>query len=202
MRRPGDSKKPVTGSGLFVKCLGVANHGKESNMGIIEREFRLRIEPARAKDREAMVEINKAAAPRWHKLRHLNAALQEKRAFIAFLGRIPAGFLIWTKDFYSHYFIDLVVVHPQMRRHGVASALIWAMESSCPGNKLFSSTNRSNKAMQEVFERAGFVKSGFITHLDRNNPELIYYKKIPARASASSGPRSRASRKRKKTGKK
>lgn len=150
-------------------------------MGIIEREFKLRIDQARAKDLEAMVEINQAAAPKWHKLRHLNAALADKRVFIAFVGRIPAGFLIWTKYFYSHYFIDLVVVHPKMRRHGVASALIHAMENFSPGNKLFSSTNRSNTAMQGVFERAGFVKSGFITHLDRNNPELIYYKKVPNR---------------------
>lgn len=170
-------------------------------MGIIEREFKLRIMQARTKDRDAMVEINKAAAPKWHKLRHLNSALAEKRAFIAFLGRIPAGFLIWTKDFYSHYFIDLVVVHPQMRRRGVASVLIHAMENSCPGNKLFSSTNRSNKAMQEVFEQAGFVKSGFITHLDRNDPELIYYKKVPGRAVAPK-PRFRSPRKRKRSKKK
>lgn len=169
-------------------------------MGIIEREFKLRIESARSKDRLAMVEINKAAAPHWHKLRHLNSALKEKRAFIAFVGRIPAGFLVWTRDFYSHYFIDLVVVHPQMRRHGVASALIHAMENSCPGNKLFSSTNRSNTPMQGVFERAGFVKSGFITHLDRNDPELIYYKKIPARNGLSkSKPRARKAHRRRKS---
>lgn len=172
-------------------------------MGIIEREFKLRIDTARAKDREAMVEINKAAAPKWHKLRHLNSALREKRAFVAFVGRIPAGFLIWTKDFYSHYFIDLVVVHPKMRRHGVASAMIRAMENACPGNKLFSSTNRSNEGMQGVFEKAGFIKSGFITHLDRNDPELIYYKKVPARSGASKPkPRVRKSHRRKKSKKK
>jgi len=93
-------------------------------MGLIEREFKLKIETARAKDLEAMVEINRAAAPKWHQLRHLNAALREKRAFVAFVGRIPAGFLVWTKDFYSHHFIDLVLVHPQMRRKGVAQALL------------------------------------------------------------------------------
>jgi len=153
-------------------------------MGIIEREFKLRIDQATVRDRKAMVEINKAAAPFWHKLRHLNAALKEKRVFIAYVGRIPAGFLIWTKDFYSHYFIDLIVVHPQMRRHGVASAMIKAMENFSAGNKLFSSTNKSNKAMQSVFEREGFVKSGFITHLDRNDPELIYYKRSPAKSAA------------------
>lgn len=168
-------------------------------MGIIERELKLRIEQARSKDRAAMVEINKAAAPKWHKLRHLNAALSEKRAFIAFLGRIPAGFLIWTKDFYSHYFIDLVVVHPKMRRHGVASSLIYAMESYCPGNKLFSSTNRSNQAMRAVFEGSGFVKSGFITHLDRNDPELIYYKKVPAHTNGSAAKSRHPAKKHKKT---
>lgn len=170
-------------------------------MGLIEREFKLKVEPARSKDREAMVEINQAAAPKWHKLRHLNSALREKRAFIAFVGRIPAGFLVWTKDFYSHYFIDLVVVHPQMRRHGVARALIHAMENASPGNKLFSSTNRSNKAMQSVFEGSGFVKSGFITHLDRNDPELIYYKKVPSRGGLVK-PRTHPPRHRKKTRKK
>jgi GNAT superfamily N-acetyltransferase len=150
-------------------------------MGMIEREFKLRVEKARFHHLDALVEINKATAPQWHRAKMLKAALKEKRALIAFMGRIPAGLLIWTKDFYSHHFIDLVLVHPQMRRKGVAQALIQAMESICPGNKLFSSTNRSNKAMQEVFKRAGFVKSGFISHLDRNNPELIYYKKIPSK---------------------
>lgn len=175
-------------------------------MDMIEREFKLKIEQANVRHRKAMVEINQAAAPKWHKLRHLNAALKEKRVFIAFVGRIPAGFLVWTKDFYSHYFIDLVVVHPQMRRHGVASGMIKAMENLSAGNKLFSSTNKSNKAMQGVFEREGFVKSGFITHLDRNDPELIYYKKSPSRgvvAKPKSRPKPRryprSSRKRKKS---
>ena len=170
-------------------------------MGMIEKEFILHIETARAKHLKAMVEINKAAAPKWHKLRHLNSAIREKRTFIAYVGRIPAGFLVWTKDFYSHYFIDLVVVHPKMRRHGVAVAMIKAMENFCPGNKLFSSTNRNNLAMQKVFERAGFVKSGIITHLDKGNPELIYYKKVPARVPVK--PRkARPARKRKKSRKK
>ena len=156
--------------------------GEVKPMGIIERELKLRVEAARAKHLDAMIEINKAAAPKWHRLKLLKAALQEKRAFIAVMGRIPAGFLIWTKDFYSQYFIDLVVVHPEMRRMGVAQALLKAMETICTGNKLFSSTNRSNKKMQKVFQRSGYVKAGYISHLDRGDPEWIYYKKIKAKA--------------------
>jgi ribosomal protein S18 acetylase RimI-like enzyme len=151
-------------------------------MGMIEREFKLKVERARNKNLDALVEINQAAAPKWHRTKLLKAALSEKRAFIAFMGRIPAGFLIWTKDFYSHHFIDLVIVHPEMRRKGVAQAMLKAMEAICPGNKLFSSTNRSNKAMQKVFQGAGYVKSGFISHLDKGNPEWIYYKKVAPRA--------------------
>ncbi len=154
-------------------------------MGIIEREFKLKVERARHHHLAALIEINKAVAPKWHRNKLLKAALKEKRALIAFMGRIPAGFLIWTKDFYSHHFIDLVLVHPQMRRKGVAQAMIKAMESICPGNKLFSSTNRSNKAMQEVFQSAGFIKAGFISHLDKGNPEWIYYKKIAPKPEPS-----------------
>ena len=165
---------------------------------MIENELKLHIEMARAKYLKAMIEINKAAAPKWHKLRHLNSAVREKRVFIAFVGRIPAGFLVWTKDFYSHYFIDLVVVHPKMRRHGVAVGMIRAMENFCSGNKLFSSTNRSNKAMQKVFVRTGFSKSGFISNLDKGNPEWIYYKKVADRPTAPKK-HSRPARKRKKS---
>ena len=90
------------------------------------------------------------------------------------MGHIPAGFLVWTRDFYSHFFIDLIVVHPEMRRKDVALALIKAMESFCPGNKLFTSTNRSNHSMQRVLKGAGYVKAGYVTHLERSDPEWIY----------------------------
>lgn len=148
---------------------------------MIEREFKIRLEPAKLKHLDAMIEINKAAAPKWHQRRHLISALREKRAFVAFMGRIPAGFLVWSKDFYSHFFIDLVVIHPQMRRSGVATTLIKTMENFCAGNKLFTSTNRSNKKMQNVLKKSGYLKVGYITHLDRGDPEWIYYKKIPAK---------------------
>jgi ribosomal protein S18 acetylase RimI-like enzyme len=159
-------------------------------MGLIEKEFKLRVETARHHHLEALIEINKAAAPKWHRHKLLKASLKEKRALISFMGRIPAGFLVWTKDFYSHHFIDLVIVHPQMRRKGVAQAMLKAMESICPGNKLFSSTNKNNVAMQEVFRQGGFVKAGYISHLDKGNPELIYYKKVPPK-TVSSKPRRR-----------
>src|SRR5690242_14161467 len=95
-------------TGHFLSILSAKHLRGQPVMGIIERELKLRVERAKLKHLEALVEINKAAAPKWHRRQLLKSALQEKRAFIAFMGRIPAGFLIWTKDFYSHHFIDLV----------------------------------------------------------------------------------------------
>ena len=43
-------------------------------------------------------------------------------------------------------------------------------------SKVFSSTNQSNKRMQQLFHNLGFVKSGFIDNLDEGDPEMIYMK--------------------------
>ena len=45
-----------------------------------------------------------------------------------------------------------------------------------PTKKIFSSTNQSNKRMQEVFKANGFIQSGFVENLDDGDPEIIYFK--------------------------
>ena len=71
-----------------------------------------------------------------------------------------------------------VVVRPERRRRGVASALIRAVEAASPTPKLFTSTNRSNTAMQAVCASLGFVPSGVIDNLDDGDPELVYFKRV------------------------
>jgi GNAT superfamily N-acetyltransferase len=53
------------------------------------------------------------------------------------------GFAVANWSFFAHCFIALVVVHPDQRRRGIASALIRHVEAECPSAKLFTSTNRS-----------------------------------------------------------
>jgi len=91
-----------------------------------------------------------------------------------------AGFAVANREFFAQCFIALVVVHPEQRRRGVASALIRAVEARSPTPKLFTSTNQSNEAMQAVCESLGFVRSGVVENLDEGDPEIIYFKRVNA----------------------
>lgn len=141
-------------------------------------EFKLKVEPAGLRYLHIIGEIAKLGAPKWYKRSYLKREIRHRRVFIALVGRIPAGFLVWNRDFYGFFFIDLLVVHSEFRRRGVARALLKAMEAKCKGLKLFTSTNRSNKTMQKVLKRARYRRVGYISQLDRGDPEWIFYKKL------------------------
>ena len=88
------------------------------------------------------------------------------------------GFAIANCSFFAQSFIALLVVHPEHRRKGVASALLRFVEGRSPTPKLFTSTNQSNIAMQAVCESLGFVRSGVVENLDERDPEIIYFKRL------------------------
>ncbi len=146
--------------------------------GKISDAFKLSVQMARYHHLEALSEIAKVSAPKWYKKPYLRQAVRAKKALVAYVGKIPGGLLVWNRDFYGYYFIDLVVVHPEMRRRGVARAMIEWMERKLAGNKLFTSTNRSNKRMQKLLKAMRYQKVGYISNIDRGDPEYIYCKKV------------------------
>ena len=79
-------------------------------------------------------------------------------------------------SFFGRAFVELLIVHPACRRRGVASALMRHLEAICPGDRLFTSTNRSNAAMQRLCDSLGFQHSGVIENLDDGDPEIVYVK--------------------------
>jgi GNAT superfamily N-acetyltransferase len=141
-------------------------------------EFKLKAEVARHHHLDVMSQISKVAAPKWYKREYLKTAIRHKRAYVAMVGRLPGAFLIWNRDFYGYYFIDLLVVHPELRRKGLARLLIKAMEKKCEGKRLYTSTNRSNKVMQHVLKQLRYRRVGYISNVDRGDPEWIYYKRL------------------------
>ena len=109
---------------------------------------------------------------------YLTEAVKQHECYIAREGWDILGFAILTQNFFEQYFIELIVVHPEQRRKGVASTLMRHIEKIVPAEKLFTSTNQSNLPMQAVCETLGFVKSGWIDNLDEDDPEIIYFKQL------------------------
>ncbi len=68
------------------------------------------------------------------------------------------------------------MVAPEFRRQGLGEAIIRHFRSTLTQPKLFSSTNMSNKPMQELFAKLGFRWSGYIENLDEGDPEIIFYR--------------------------
>ncbi len=88
------------------------------------------------------------------------------------------GFLLMQHHFFEHPFIELLIVHPSFRRQGFGTALMQHIEPIYTPGKLFTSTNESNKEMQQLCEQLGYIRSGIIENLDEGDPDLIYFKRL------------------------
>lgn len=125
---------------------------------------------------EDLVKIDLEVIGDDHRREFIRMAVEEERCLIIESEDTVEGFLIHDKNFFDSSFISLVIIAPAARRRGHASSLLQHFVSIAPTEKVFSSTNRSNQAMQKVFEANGFVQSGTIDNLDEGDPELIYFK--------------------------
>ena len=74
--------------------------------------------------------------------------------------------------------IALLFVHRDFRRQGLGQALVAHLESICPREKIFTSTNESNLPMQRLLATQGFRPSGIIHNLDEVDPEIVYVKQL------------------------
>lgn len=79
-----------------------------------------------------------------------------------------------NQQFFAHGFIELLMVNHQYRRQGLGLSLINLLKKQSKTQKVFTSTNQSNIATQQLLLKAGFIPSGNIENLDDNDPELIY----------------------------
>jgi GNAT superfamily N-acetyltransferase len=80
------------------------------------------------------------------------------------------------RHFYGRDFIDRLFVSADARREGIGRALIRAAVDSASTPRVFTSTNKSNTAMQALLRSEGWSPSGELVGLDENDPELVYYR--------------------------
>ncbi len=124
------------------------------------------------------------------RLAYLARAVGRGECLVARDGTEAVGFAVWDRAFFGHPFVALLEIRPDARRRGVASALVRRVEAVCGGDRLFTSTNASNTAMQRLCDALGFVRSGIIDNLDEGDPELVYCKRLSddMRRAASEDP--------------
>lgn len=152
-------------------------------MGHIARWGNIRV--ACATDLDAVLQCDHLAAARGT---YLSASIDSGHCWVALESQRVAGFVIVERSFFGYEFVSLLVVHPELRRTGVARALLHNAIANCSTAKLFTSTNQSNVPAQALYLSVGFEPSGVIHNLDVGDPELIYCLHITTRIETITGP--------------
>lgn len=106
----------------------------------------------------------------------ISEAIEARNCYVSQLDSKIIGYGVLEYSFYSYGFIAMLYVHPNFRRQGIGESLVLHMERECETEKLFTSTNQSNKPMQALLKKLDFQPSGIIENLDPGDPELIYFK--------------------------
>jgi len=85
------------------------------------------------------------------------------------------AYAIIARTFFTRRFVEIIFVHPDQRRKGLADALLAFAEAQSQDEALWISTAVGNFPMQSVLHRRGYEHSGVVHHLAKV-PELIYHK--------------------------
>ena len=135
------------------------------------------VRPGGAEEVASAAALDRNAADDRDRLTNVAAAQVEGRLLVAERGGEIVGYAIHGK-FFEYDFVEMLIVRPSDRRAGVATALVAAVEARSRSGKLFTSTNRSNTAMQQLCEHLGFEPSGVVENLDEGDPEMFFVKRL------------------------
>jgi len=108
--------------------------------------------------------------------RWLQEWIEGGECFAASIAGRVAGYGVLHYHFYHAGMIEMLVVRQEVRRQGIARALLRHLSAICSSPKIWVSTNLSNLPMQALLASEGFRISGFIEGLDEGDPELVYTK--------------------------
>jgi ribosomal protein S18 acetylase RimI-like enzyme len=136
------------------------------------------IERASSGDFEHICALDETVSGKPARRRLIETACANGQISVARVDDVIRGYVIADQSFFGQFYVRLLMVHPEFRHRGLATSLMRAAELDCQTGKLFTSTNQSNIPMQQLCDRLGFVKSGYIENLDEGDPELIYVKML------------------------
>lgn len=140
--------------------------------------FLMNIRQATIADIESIIEFDHVAQVDEARRSYIAGAVEAESVWVFVMHKQVAGFVIIEYTFFGYGFVALLYTHTDYRRQGIGTALMQHVESICKTEKLFTSTNESNRAMHLLLAQIEFVPSGIINNLDEGDPEIIYYKPI------------------------
>lgn len=126
----------------------------------------------------AIYAVDHMAAEEGSRRQHLREWVAAGQAIVAVVDDVVAGYAALDYTFFGCGFIAVLMVKPESRRKGVATALVAQLEGCCQTEKLFTSTNESNKSMQAFMQAMSFEPSGTVY----NN---VMYQALPSSMGAS-----------------
>ena len=131
---------------------------------------------AQTRDIELIKQIDHLVIKEKNRIGFIERSVSEKRTYIALVNKEMIGYGVLKKNFFGYSFIEMVYISKSFRGEGYGPILMEELEKSIKSEKIFTSTNQSNKHMQHVLEKSGWIKSGIIENLDDGDPELIFCK--------------------------
>jgi len=129
-------------------------------------------------DYEHALELDKLVMGTDKRKQFLIQRIRHDRMYITVDGDRLVGFITFETNFIGCLYISLLVVHPDVRRRGVARRMIQTVARHSRNGKLFSSTEEDNDVSIQMHEALGFRRSGYIENLPQPSREIIYYKEL------------------------
>lgn len=136
------------------------------------------IRPAREIDVKTLCGFDPVAGADAQRRQFIRDAVRHANAFVAVDAGEIAGYVVLEHSFFGRGFVSMLIVHPDRRRTGIASALLGRAEARCHTDRLFTSTNQSNLPMQALLQKLGYSPSGAVDDLDPGDPELFFSKLV------------------------
>lgn len=122
----------------------------------------------------ALIELDSYVQQNVSRIEEIKAWLNRQAAYLLEVDAQIVGYGVIHHHFFGQPFIELVMIDKKYRQKGYGKCLISYFQENTQGNKLFTSTNKSNHAMRNMLIKLGFIESGCIENLDENDPEIIY----------------------------
>lgn len=138
----------------------------------------MKIQNATKSDLAAIYAVDRMATDEGSHKQHIREWVDAGQAIVALIDEVVVGYAVLEYTFFSNGFISMLMVDGASRRKGVATALVKHLEEMCKTDKVFTSTNESNKPMQGLMQSMSYEPSGTVYNLDEGDPELFYVKRL------------------------